>query len=96
MLIYQKLRQNPDLAVALVFAVITSIIAPPAPGDILQRINLPLLGLLLFLMCIVAGLRLSGFFAANLPAFVSRQRLGAVIGPFLYLQLLFQFHVHHQ
>ena len=37
MLIYQKLRQNPDLAVALVFAVITSIIAPPAPGDILRR-----------------------------------------------------------
>lgn len=64
MSIYHKLRQNPDLSVALVFAVITSLIAPPEVTTILQRLNLPLLGLLLFLMCIVAGLRLSGFFAA--------------------------------
>ena len=62
--ILQKLRSNPDLAVALFFALLTSLIAPPEAAELLERINLPLLGLLLFLMCIVAGLRLSGFFAA--------------------------------
>ncbi len=64
MFIYQKLRQNPDLTVALFFALFTSLIVPPSLGEMFSRLNLPLLGLLLFLMCIVAGLRLSGFFAA--------------------------------
>ena len=89
MLIYQKLRQNPDLAVALVFAVITSIIAPPAPGDILQRINLPLLGLLLFLMCIVAGLRLSGFFAAIFQHLFQGSASGRSLGRFFIFSCYF-------
>ena len=89
MLIYQKLRQNPDLAVALVFALITSIIAPPAPGDILQRINLPLLGLLLFLMCIVAGLRLSGFFAAIFQHLFQGSASGRSLGRFFIFSCYF-------
>ena len=89
MLIYQKLRQNPDLAVALIFAVITSIIAPPAPGDILQRINLPLLGLLLFLMCIVAGLRLSGFFAAIFQHLFQGSASGRSLGRFFIFSCYF-------
>ena len=89
MLIYQKLRQNPDLAVALVFAVITSIIAPPAPSDILQRINLPLLGLLLFLMCIVAGLRLSGFFAAIFQHLFQGSASGRSLGRFFIFSCYF-------
>ncbi|WP_303840590.1 SLC13 family permease [Selenomonas ruminantium] len=89
MLIYQKLRKNPDLAVALVFALITSIIAPPAPGDILQRINLPLLGLLLFLMCIVAGLRLSGFFAAIFQHLFQGSASGRSLGRFFIFSCYF-------
>ena len=89
MLIYQKLHQNPDLAVALVFALITSIIAPPAPGDILQRINLPLLGLLLFLMCIVAGLRLSGFFAAIFQHLFQGSASGRSLGRFFIFSCYF-------
>ena len=89
MLIYKKLRQNPDLAVALVFAVITSMIAPPASGDILQRINLPLLGLLLFLMCIVAGLRLSGFFAAIFQHLFQSSASGRSLGRFFIFSCYF-------
>ena len=83
MFLYQKLRQNPDLTVALVFALLTSFIAPPNLTEIGARLNLPLLGLLLFLMCIVAGLRLSGFFAAIFQRLFKGNASGRSLGRFL-------------
>ncbi len=89
MLIYQKLKDNPDLALALVFALITSFIAPPAGSDLIQRINVPLLGLLLFLMCIVAGLRLSGFFAAIFRKLFKEKASGRSLGRFFIFSCYF-------
>lgn len=68
-MLIQKLRKNIDLTLAFLFAVITGIICPPNLETIFERLNLPLLGLLIFLMCIVAGLRLSGFFSAIFEKF---------------------------
>lgn len=89
MFIYQKLRQNPDLSVALVFALLTSFIAPPSLAEIGQRINIPLLGLLLFLMCIVAGLRLSGFFAAIFQHLFKGSASGRPLGRFFIFSCYF-------
>lgn len=89
MRISQKLRQNPDLTVALFFAVITSLIAPPDFAEIGQRINVPLLGLLLFLMCIVAGLRLSGFFAAIFQRLFQSNSSGQSLGRFFIFSCYF-------
>ena len=89
MSIYQKLRQNPDLTVALFFALFTSFIAPPALSEIGQRLNLPLLGLLLFLMCIVAGLRLSGFFAAIFQRLFHERASGRTLGRFFIFSCYF-------
>lgn len=69
MFILKNLRKNIDLTLALIFAVVTGIFAPPAPFEVLERLNLPLLLLLIFLMCIVAGLRLSGFFSVIFEKF---------------------------
>ena len=62
MLILKKMRKNLDLTLAVLFAAVTGIFSPPSFAEIIERLNFPLLGLLIFLMCIVAGLRLSGFF----------------------------------
>ena len=87
--ICQKLRSNPDLTAALVFAILTSLMAPPALVELLQRLNLPLLGLLLFLMCIVAGLRLSGFFAAIFQTIFRGQASGRSLGRFFIFSCYF-------
>jgi Na+/H+ antiporter NhaD/arsenite permease-like protein len=87
--ILQKLRSNPDLAVALFFALLTSLIAPPEAAELLERINLPLLGLLLFLMCIVAGLRLSGFFAAIFHRLFRERASGRSLGRFFIFSCYF-------
>lgn len=89
MFLYQKLRQNPDLTVALVFALLTSFIAPPSLAEIGTRLNLPLLGLLLFLMCIVAGLRLSGFFAAIFQWLFKGNASGRSLGRFFIFSCYF-------
>lgn len=62
--VYHAFRRYPDLFLAGLFALGAWCLAPPAPEEVLACLNLPLLGLLLFLMSIVAGLRQSGFFAA--------------------------------
>ena len=87
--ILQKLRSNPDLAVALFFALLTSLSAPPEAAVLLERINLPLLGLLLFLMCIVAGLRLSGFFAAIFHRLFRERASGRSLGRFFIFSCYF-------
>ena len=89
MYIYQKLRQNPDLTAALLLAMVTSLIAPPGLNEIIPRINLPLLGLLLFLMCIVAGLRLSGFFAAIFQQVFHGSASGRPLGRFFIFSCYF-------
>ena len=89
MFLYQKLRQNPDLTVALVFALLTSFIAPPSLTEIGARLNVPLLGLLLFLMCIVAGLRLSGFFAAIFQRLFKDNASGRSLGRFFIFSCYF-------
>ena len=55
-------RHNPDLTVAMLFAIIVSSLVPFSSAAILASINVPLLGLLFCLMTIVAGLRQSGLF----------------------------------
>ena len=62
--VYHAFRRYPDLFLAGLFALGAGCLAPPASAEVLACLNLPLLGLLLFLMSIVAGLRQSGFFAA--------------------------------
>lgn len=56
------LRKNIDLTLCFILAAITSVFAPPDLSFVIERLNLPLLVLLILLMCIVAGLRMSGFF----------------------------------
>lgn len=56
------LRHNPDLTVAMLFAVVVSSLVPFSLTATLDSINVPLLGLLFCLMSIVAGLRQSGLF----------------------------------
>lgn len=56
------LRRNPDLTVAMLFAVVVSSLVPFSLTATLDSINVPLLGLLFCLMSIVAGLRQSGLF----------------------------------
>ena len=62
-------KRNIDLTLAVIFAFVTGIFAPPSPFEIAERLNLPLLLLLIFLMCIVAGLRVSGFFSVVFEKF---------------------------
>ena len=89
MTICQKLKKNPDLTVALIFALSTSFWALPPATELLQRINIPLLGLLLFLMCIVAGLRLSGFFAAIFRQLFHEAASGRSLGRFFIFSCYF-------
>ena len=63
-MLIKKLWANMDLSLAFLFALITGIVSPPSFEEIVARLDLPLLSLLVFLMCIVAGLRISGFFTA--------------------------------
>lgn len=60
--IISYLRRNPDLAVAGIFAFLSSLAVPFEPLLMLGSINFSLLLLLLCLMAIVAGLRESGLF----------------------------------
>ena len=78
--IEKYLRHNPDLAVAYVFAIATSVVVQPAPAQLLSSINLSLLAILFCLMAIIAGFRTGGvltyaygkFFSGAVPA----RRLG--------------------
>ena len=89
MLILNRLRSNLDLAAVFLFALVTSWISPPSAADLLHRINIPLLGLLLFLMCIVAGLRLSGFFTALFRALFKEKTSSRKLGRFFIFSCFF-------
>ena len=89
MFICEKLRKNPDLSLALAFALAAGIMAPPSASEIMARLNIPLLGLLLFLMCIVAGLRLSGFFAAIFQRLFKGAATGRSLGRFFIFSCYF-------
>ena len=89
MFICEKLRKNPDLSLALAFALAAGIMAPPSASEIMARLNIPLLGLLLFLMCIVAGLRLSGFFAAIFQRLFKGATTGRSLGRFFIFSCYF-------
>ncbi|MBR3721179.1 MAG: hypothetical protein IKN12_00270 [Selenomonadaceae bacterium] len=69
MVIKRFFKNNIDLTLAIIFAAITCLIAPPSASLVIRRLNIPLLGLLIALMCIVAGFRLSGFFDAIIQRF---------------------------
>ena len=62
-------KHNIDLTLAVIFAVLTWLIAPPSLYTVIHRLNIPLLGLLIALMCIVAGFRISGFFDVIIQRF---------------------------
>lgn len=69
MFVLKQLKSNIDLTLAVIFAVVTGMFAPPSLFEIAERLNLPLLLLLIFLMCIVAGLRVVGFFSVAFEKF---------------------------
>lgn len=89
MLITKKLRANLDLTLAFLFALITGIISPPNFIEMVDRLNLPLLGLLIFLMCIVAGLRISGFFTKVFEKFFYGEISGRTLSRFLIFACYF-------
>ena len=54
------MRQNPDLTIASLFALATTIAVPVSPEQLVGSINAPLLATLFCLMAIIAGFRRGG------------------------------------
>ena len=83
------LRHNPDLTVALLFAVVVSSFVPFSVTAMLDSINVPLLGLLFCLMSIVAGLRQSGLFTYAYRLIFKEHTTSRALGRFFIFSCFF-------
>ncbi len=82
-------RHNPDLTVAMLFAIIVSSLVPFSSAAILASINVPLLGLLFCLMTIVAGLRQSGLFTYAYRLIFNEHTSSRMLGRFFIFSCFF-------